>query len=486
MTVNDAVEKTFRLQQRLALVASTPGVLVVAAGLVTGLAALAGLGVAVLSGGLFSLLTVRRKRAAVLELLANPERVVQVVPVVQRVQGLVTNYPVVLVADDGRSYRVATWASSVAEAVQPFLDRFRHARGADPDAVFAPDAGFAARFQLIGVMLGSMVVGGLAAVVFVTPAVNRRLASLEEFFQRRIAHDERQTRVLEELRGATVTSGWASCALESLEPPIEVRLDGAVEGVRSHRRRGWLISNGELTLDEDEPRSEYDRRGRAELTLDALTGYPDRPPRREKALSVVGVRRGAELRLRLIDLDDGTVLCEGRATVAATEKGSRYAEDKALAAAVMRPFCAQLERDTCATLGPEPGPSTADGTPQTPPARAAEGAPVAPPPPKPVTDAAPAGELTSSVIQSTVRAAALRTRACYEKALAKNPSLSGKLTVSFTIGADGRVSTASGTGLADTAVTGCVVKEFKALRFPPARGRKPVSVKYPLVFQPAK
>lgn len=469
MTVNDAVEKTFRVQHRLALVGAAPGVLVLVGGLVAGLPALAGLGVAILAGGLFSLVTLRRKRAAVLELLANPERVVQVVPVVQRVQGLVTNYPVVLVADDGRSYRVGTWASSVAQAVQPFLERFPHARGADPDAVFAPDAGFGARFRIIGVMLGSMVVGGLAAILFVTPAVNRRMASLEAFRQRRSAHDELQARVLAELRDAELTSAWAGCQVKSPEPSIEVRLDGAIEGVRTHRRRGWLISGGELTLDEDEARPVFGPRGRAELTLDALTGYPERPAVKEQALSVIGVRRDAGLSLRLVDLDDGRVLCEGRAAVAATEKGLQYAEDKALAAAVMRPFCAHLKRETCASLGPEPAPSTPTPVPTEKPAE---------PQPADVPK-----QLTAAVIQDVVRGANTRTRACYEKALAKKPSLGGKLTVSFTIGADGRVAAASGAGFSDKAVTTCVVKEFLGLRFPPPPGRKPIPVKYPLVFK---
>lgn len=136
----------------------------------------------------------------------------------------------------------------------------------------------------------------------------------------------------------------------------------------------------------------------------------------------------------------------------------------------MRPFCAHLERETCASLGPEPAPSAPTPAPTEKPTG-----------PQPSADAPE--QLTAAVIQDVVRGANTRTRACYEKALAKEPSLGGKLTVSFTIGADGRVAAASGAGFSDKAVTTCVVKEFRGLRFPPPPGGKPVPVKYPLVFK---
>lgn len=74
-------------------------------------------------------------------------------------------------------------------------------------------------------------------------------------------------------------------------------------------------------------------------------------------------------------------------------------------------------------------------------------------------------------------------RACYEKALVKNPKLEGRVTAAFTIGAKGTVIASKADGL--PGVDECVAKEIWKLRFAPLPGSKgSVNVVYPFVFQP--
>jgi len=95
------------------------------------------------------------------------------------------------------------------------------------------------------------------------------------------------------------------------------------------------------------------------------------------------------------------------------------------------------------------------------------------------------GRLPADVIQRVVRQNFGRFRGCYEGALRSNPSLQGRVSVSFVIGRDGSVTTASngGSDLPDGGVVSCVVKQFYGLSFPaPEAGV--VRVTYPIVFNP--
>ncbi len=94
------------------------------------------------------------------------------------------------------------------------------------------------------------------------------------------------------------------------------------------------------------------------------------------------------------------------------------------------------------------------------------------------------GRLPPEVIQRIVRANLGRIRVCYEAGLKKNPSLAGRVTVRFVIGADGSVSTASAkSDLSEPLVESCVTRAFQTLTFPKPEGGI-VSVSYPLVFSP--
>lgn len=95
------------------------------------------------------------------------------------------------------------------------------------------------------------------------------------------------------------------------------------------------------------------------------------------------------------------------------------------------------------------------------------------------------GRLSPSLILGTVKPSLPRIRRCYELALAANPKLTGKVTVSFVIGVDG-VTRSVGAGPADfpdPLLLRCVETVISALRFPAPEGGD-VHVSYPLVFVP--
>ncbi|MEM6791854.1 MAG: AgmX/PglI C-terminal domain-containing protein [Myxococcota bacterium] len=107
------------------------------------------------------------------------------------------------------------------------------------------------------------------------------------------------------------------------------------------------------------------------------------------------------------------------------------------------------------------------------------------PPPEEKTAPPPGGgTLPPEVIQRVVRQSFGRFRYCYEEGLARNPSLRGRIEVTFVIGLDGRVRDARAeTGFPEPSVNRCIVDGFETLRFPAPEGGI-VSVKYPIVFEP--
>ncbi|MCC6521057.1 MAG: AgmX/PglI C-terminal domain-containing protein, partial [Polyangiaceae bacterium] len=94
--------------------------------------------------------------------------------------------------------------------------------------------------------------------------------------------------------------------------------------------------------------------------------------------------------------------------------------------------------------------------------------------------------LPPELIQRVIRANYGRFRACYESGLRTNPGLQGRVGVSFLIGHDGRVASASPSGdLPDAGVIACVGRAFGQLTFPaPESGS--VTVGYGFTFTPAQ
>jgi hypothetical protein len=74
-------------------------------------------------------------------------------------------------------------------------------------------------------------------------------------------------------------------------------------------------------------------------------------------------------------------------------------------------------------------------------------------------------------------------RACYEKALIKEPSLAGKVVLEWTISLSGTVVTAKikNSTLRNSTVEGCIIQDLKTWKFPPAKGGL-VIVSYPFLF----
>jgi hypothetical protein len=97
---------------------------------------------------------------------------------------------------------------------------------------------------------------------------------------------------------------------------------------------------------------------------------------------------------------------------------------------------------------------------------------------------APDGELDPELVARFVRARLPEIKGCYESELAKKPTLSGKVTMTWTIKVDGTVG---GVGVADDtlgapAVASCLKARVSAWRFPPPVGGS-IDVNFPFVFQ---
>jgi outer membrane biosynthesis protein TonB len=77
-----------------------------------------------------------------------------------------------------------------------------------------------------------------------------------------------------------------------------------------------------------------------------------------------------------------------------------------------------------------------------------------------------------------------RFRNCYELALARDPSLAGKVTTAIVIGPDGGVAEArvAESTLTDAELHTCLNGVSLALRFAPPKGGGKVFVTYPFVF----
>lgn len=95
------------------------------------------------------------------------------------------------------------------------------------------------------------------------------------------------------------------------------------------------------------------------------------------------------------------------------------------------------------------------------------------------------GRLPKEVIQRIVRQNFGRFRLCYEKGLAANPNLQGRVSVRFVIDRNGAVSNVSngGSSIPDAGVVSCVISAYYGLSFPKPEGGI-VTVVYPISFEP--
>jgi hypothetical protein len=98
----------------------------------------------------------------------------------------------------------------------------------------------------------------------------------------------------------------------------------------------------------------------------------------------------------------------------------------------------------------------------------------------------PGHGLTPAQIARVVMSRFGAFRACYEAASAREPSLSGGVTVSFgvTPGGDVSGSRVQSSTLGNARVEGCILRQFARLRFPTAD--KPTNAAFPFIFKPGK
>ncbi|MBL0219355.1 MAG: AgmX/PglI C-terminal domain-containing protein [Myxococcales bacterium] len=89
----------------------------------------------------------------------------------------------------------------------------------------------------------------------------------------------------------------------------------------------------------------------------------------------------------------------------------------------------------------------------------------------------------TSLIRRQIRVHLREIRACYEKALVKEPKLEGRVVATFTIGKTGAVTASKAEGL--PAIDGCIAGVIRTIKFPPSPPSKGfINVSYPFVFQP--
>lgn len=94
------------------------------------------------------------------------------------------------------------------------------------------------------------------------------------------------------------------------------------------------------------------------------------------------------------------------------------------------------------------------------------------------------GSLSQAEISKVIQKHFTQITNCYERAIQKSPDLSGKLTVKWVIGTDGRVSGVKQvlSSVKDAPMAKCVFGVIQQMRFPKPKGG-PVKIKYPFVFQ---
>lgn len=102
--------------------------------------------------------------------------------------------------------------------------------------------------------------------------------------------------------------------------------------------------------------------------------------------------------------------------------------------------------------------------------------------PKVPTDTPP-GDISRVEIRRSIQLARQDYARCYKDELKKDPQLAGKVTVSFTIGPNGKVTRATGTGMTP-AMNECVAKVFTRMQFPKPTDGGVVNVNYPVIFRP--
>ncbi|RMG20127.1 MAG: hypothetical protein D6729_03505, partial [Deltaproteobacteria bacterium] len=96
------------------------------------------------------------------------------------------------------------------------------------------------------------------------------------------------------------------------------------------------------------------------------------------------------------------------------------------------------------------------------------------------------GQLSRAEVIETINKHLGAIQGCYERALLKNPSLSGKITFEWTVRPSGRVSNPreKSSTLSSPQVSQCIIRVIRKMRFPKPRGGE-VIIAYPFMFRSA-
>ena len=95
------------------------------------------------------------------------------------------------------------------------------------------------------------------------------------------------------------------------------------------------------------------------------------------------------------------------------------------------------------------------------------------------------GAMSKEIIRRYIRRHINRLRYCYERELARQPNLAGRVDVQFVIASTGMVSTSKvrSSTIGNTAVEQCVAHAVQQISFPASDGGGVVIVNYPFMFQ---
>ena len=91
------------------------------------------------------------------------------------------------------------------------------------------------------------------------------------------------------------------------------------------------------------------------------------------------------------------------------------------------------------------------------------------------------GDLDKAIIRRYIKRNIQKIAFCYERELITSPKLQGTVMAVFTIGADGKVSASTGSGV--DKVGGCVAQVIQRIEFPKPKGASIVDVTYPFMFK---
>ena len=96
--------------------------------------------------------------------------------------------------------------------------------------------------------------------------------------------------------------------------------------------------------------------------------------------------------------------------------------------------------------------------------------------------------LEADAVARTIRQGMQAIKGCYQRALKRNPKLTGKIGIRMTISATGSVTDVEieTDSLGDSQVTACIEGFARRWRFPPPDGGGTAEVAVPFVFQAAE